>query len=504
MPARGDASEAVVITLVFSVSAALGFVRTSARRALVVASLSFVPSVLVLVAQGLVNRRLTGDFASAGALVKLEMNDPRMPAREVFDAWLFHVRYQFGRITGYHVGGGLLVGSLLWVLAAIPFADRRTRRVALVLWAQAVAWVLFVGLNGQVRWQNERYTMPALAIMLVSVALGLGVAFGHAYGQQRRQHLAGIGARVLVFGVIAVLAGFQEIAPGRADWFFGRASRNIRDQHVKVGRKIRQELPHARRILVGDAGAIPYASDLPALDIVGLGGYGHLPFARATRWGLASAIELIEHIPPADRPDVFALYPNWWGDLPMWFGRPLEGVSVTGNVICGGLTKVIYAADFDALDGTGSPAFPLRDGETAIDELDAADLLSESAHGYVTEGAVGFVAMKLLPHPAETGRELWDGGRILPPGSRAKFVLRAPSAAASARLLIRTALPQPSRIRLQIDGTNLPPVPLVPSEGWLETAIDVSRRTDPSPMHVTLIVERGELVLYHLWLAELR
>jgi len=76
-------------------------------------------------------------------------------------------------------------------------------------------------------------------------------------------------------------------------WFFGRASRNIRDQHVKVGRWIRRELPATRRILVGDAGAIPYSSDLPALDIIGLGGYPGLPFARASRFGVPAAVELI-------------------------------------------------------------------------------------------------------------------------------------------------------------------------------------------------------------------
>ena len=45
-------------------------------------------------------------------------------------------------------------------------------------------------------------------------------------------------------------------------WFFGRASRNIHDQHLIAGEVLRQLSP--RRVLVGDAGALLYASDRPA------------------------------------------------------------------------------------------------------------------------------------------------------------------------------------------------------------------------------------------------
>jgi hypothetical protein len=48
-----------------------------------------------------------------------------------------------------------------------------------VLWSQAIVWVLIVALNGQVRWQNERYTMPALAWMLLSAAVGVGATLSH-------------------------------------------------------------------------------------------------------------------------------------------------------------------------------------------------------------------------------------------------------------------------------------------------------------------------------------
>ena len=126
-------------------------------------------------------------------------------------------------------------------------------------------------------------------------------------------------------------------------------------------------------------------------------------FARASRWGVAAAIELIERIPSDSRPDVLAIYPGWWGDFPLWFGAPLDGVSVRGNVICGGLTKMIYEARWDALDGGGAPATPSGAGLRAVARIDVADVLSEAEHDYETRGALGFTE-RLAPGGRE--REL--------------------------------------------------------------------------------------------------
>ena len=110
-----------------------------------VIALSLAPALFVTVGQAVANKILTGDFSAAGALVKLELHDPRLSAREVWDAWLFHVRYQIARVTGYHVADGLLLGSVLWAVAALPLFFERTRRIGLVLWSQALLWVLVVG-----------------------------------------------------------------------------------------------------------------------------------------------------------------------------------------------------------------------------------------------------------------------------------------------------------------------------------------------------------------------
>lgn len=489
--------EAFVLVGVFAMSAALAVRSRRGNRAGFAALLttsSF--AALVLVASAVANRVLTGDWSAAGALVKLEAYDPRLTAKEVWDAWLFHVRYQVARVTGHHVADGLLIGSILWVLAALPLAFATTRRIAVLLWAQSILWVLVVALNGQVRWQNERYTMPALAWMLLAVALGLGALLSSDLGERDRLGVRRVIAAAIVAGSLFTLGWAQASQMRDQIWFFGRASRNIRDQHVVAARRIRYELPGTRRVLVGDAGAIPYASDLPALDIIGLGGFEKLPFARASRWGVAAAIELIERVPPAERPDLMAIYPGWWGEFPLWFGKPLMGISVRGNVICGGLTKMIYRADFRPLDLGRSPSKAAGSFEV-MDEIDPGDVVNEAAHALHVSGATGFVAMKLLPHLGDPTQEVWDAGRVVPPGASLSFVLHA-GAHPRRRLVLRVAPSQSARVHLTIGGASLGEIDLRPIEGWSEPSVAVPDNASSESV-VTLSVEHEEVIFYHLW-----
>jgi hypothetical protein len=492
--------EGMVVVLVLSLTAARAIAkRHGVRAGANTFVLSLVFAALVVVGQAIANRLLTGDWSAAGALVKLEMNDPHLTRREVWDAWVFHVRYQIGRVTGYHVGGDLVRGSLLWALAALPFAFEKTRLYAVVLWSQAVLWVLLVALNGQVRWQNERYTMPALAWLLLSAALGVGAVLSHDFGPNRRARLFRVGSAASVLVVLFVL-GESQIARMRDQiWFFGRASRNILDQHVRTGRRLQSALPPPHRVLVGDAGAIPYASDIPALDIVGLGGYPGLPFARASRLGVAAAVELIERIPPDERPDVLAIYPGWWGDFPLWFGHPAFGVSVRGNVICGGLTKMVYSANWRALDFEQRPNLRLAPGDEKVDAIDFGDIVSEPAHRYRIAGAPGFVAMKLLESPERESGELWDAGRVVPPGASVEFSLDGFAAGKAARILVRTAPTAAASLRVRANGRDVGELALRAGNRWQEAFVEVPAAAVTPRIVFSIGAERGEVVLYHLW-----
>src|SRR5450432_3769859 len=452
------------------------------------------PAALVLLAHGLANRALTGESTAAGALVKLEMNHPFMTPQAVWDAWLFHLKYQVLRVTQYHFADVPAYGWLAWALAAAGLFCRQTRRVALVLWASVLSWMMIVALNGQVRWQNERYTMPAVAWLLMASSLGLGSLLARGLRTRFNALLGAVALAATGLFVFHQAPRFREQI-----WFFGRASRNILDQHLTAGALIRQDPAlQSKRVLVGDAGAIPYASDVPALDVIGLGGYHGLPFARATRINIAAAIELIERIPAAERPDLLAIYPGWWSDFPLWFGTRVAEVPVRGNVICGGASKVLYRPRWQPLDHSGVP-FSLQPGERVLDSVDQADLVSEREHGYaLSEKNIGFVFMKLLENPSRPREDLWDAARIVPPGVSESFHLSPLQPEKPLILVIRSAATAQTDFDVSLPGERAVRVQLQPSDGWLETRV-VLPAPHASKVSIRLGPSTNERGSFQIW-----
>lgn len=454
------------------------------------------PALLILVAHGVANRVLTGESTAAGALVKLEINHPFLSAMDVWNAWLFHLKYQVLRVTQYHFADTPAFGWIAWALALAPWFFRETRRAALVLWASTLSWMMIVAFNGQVRWQNERYTMPAVAWLLLASALGLAVLLTHAVRSRKRWSVALAGVALVASGLFVVhqLPRFREQL-----WFFGRASRNILDQHLTAGALIRQDPGlRSKRVLVGDAGAIPYASDVPALDVIGLGGFRGLPFARATRINIAAAVELIERLPAAERPDLLAIYPGWWSDFPLWFGTRVGEVPVRGNVICGGASKVLYRPRWQPLDRSGVP-FSLAAGERIVDSLDPADLVNEKQHAYeLSQKHIGYVFMKLLPNPARAGEDLWDAARLVPPGVTESFRLRHLLPRRGWSLLIRSAPTASSEFDVSISDKVVQHVKLHASDGWTETRVSLPA-TEDTEVEVVFGAGTSERAIFQVW-----
>jgi hypothetical protein len=287
------------------------------------------------------------------------------------------------------------------------------------LLAGAYGSLLLVSLNATARYQNLRYAAPALAMLLVAALLG-------AEAIARRGRLASaVAAGLALLALHAPSAWF-----GRQIDHFARSSGNIAEQQVEIGRRLAARSPRPRRVLLGDAGAIPYVSGLPALDGLGLGGYRALPFARASVHGVPAVVELIERLDDAERPDVFALYPGWWVGLADVFGRRVDAVKIQDNVICAADEKVIYEADWSPL---------VRPGERragAVDEVDVADLVAERAHGYAFPAPrAGWVIGAVLED--EAGARRFDGGRVVPEGREESFVVGAISRG-PASLALRT------------------------------------------------------------------
>ncbi len=505
--------ESAVLVAVFCFAAlALVWRTCSWEQRISVLLLGALPGAAIVVAHSVANKLLTGDWSAAGALVKLEMNDPHLNAQQVLDAWKFHVEYQVMRVTGYHFSDvevpvfGLPVstGWLMWLLALLPLVPKSTRKAAVLLWASMIAWVCMIALNGQVRWQNERYTMPAVAWLLMSGATGTcwalaawGSAIAGWHGRQlsakRTAAWSLLGASALA-AVVTFAAIQRERFVGQL-WFFGRASRNIFEQHIRAAALIRQS--SATRVLVGDAGAIPYVADIPALDIIGLGGYHDLPFARATRLGIAAGIELLQRMEAGERPDLLAIYPSWWGDFPSWFGQLLTDVPVRGNVICGGRSKVLYRPDWTSLDNSKSP-FELQRNERVVDELDFADLVNERERNFQQQPGPQYVTMKQLPHRKVRTRDAWDAGRVLPQGESASFALGGFLPHEPVTLIIRTAPNENQTLRVTVNG-EVQDLELTPSDDWQEQRLDFPPHHIHERLTITVEASVGAPVLYHLW-----
>jgi hypothetical protein len=499
------------------------------------------PAAATLVLQSVANRVLTGEASASGAIVKLALNNPFLSNQEKLADYTQNLRYAIFRNLEYHFTDWVFVDAIVPVLALLTLAVPETRRYgALLLW-QVVSWMLVVALNGQVRWQNERYTMPAVAWLLICAAMGAcalfrratrvslpWAAFAVAVGAQilaiafrppntipelrlswTTAFLWGAGVWLLlrwwelrapIVCAALLVANDHQVAKVRDQkWFFGRASRNIRDQHLRAGELLAKLAPH--RVLVGDAGALVYASGRPGLDIIGLGGYHDLPFARAGLHGLAASIELIERMPPADRPDLLAIYPSWWGVLPTWFSSDVVArVPAPGNVICGGYEDVIYQADWSVL-GTGD--LPRVAVGKLCDSIDFADLVSEGEHAYTFSHGSGWTDMKILPDLADARKDVFDGGRILYAGATERFTLRNLVRGRPARLALRGAPTGLTTFRVRISGHDFATIVLAPTDGWDERVVSIPSDQVTEAMDVEIENDGpGELALFHAWVGQ--
>jgi len=223
-----------------------------------------------------------------------------------------------------------------------------------------------------------------------------------------------------------------------------------------------------------------------------------MPFARATRTNIAAAVELIERIPSAERPDLLAIYPGWWSDFPLWFGSRVAEVPVRGNVICGGASKVLYRPRWQPLERSGVP-YSLAPAEQVLDSVDPADLVSEKEHGYaLSVKHIGFVFMKLLPNPAHPREDLWDAARIVPPGVSESFRLRHLAPAKPFHLVLRSAPTVKAEFDVLSSGKALAHVQLRPHDGWVETRVLL-----PPPGAAEVTLEFGassaERALFQIW-----
>ena len=470
--------ESAVLVAVFAV---IVLRRAGAQSALGAMARVAAPGAVVTLAVLLANKALTGDTMSAGAVLKLLSGNPFLTdvgrAREV----LINVVTLHYKVTRAQLSVFPALWPLFPLLALAGLARRQTRALTLGCITGALGWALLVSWNGAARYQNFRYYMPALALVLFAGALGLA-----ALAKSRR--LAPLGAALGIAAIALALPRWKnQIA------FFRDASANVHDQQIEVGRRIALGTPPGARVLVGDAGAIPYASRRHAIDALGLGGYLRMPFARAAQHGEAATMELIERLPPEERPAYLALYPNWFPAITRTFGREIDRVVLTNNVICGGTTKAIYVADWSALGARD----PLGPG----DALDVADVLSEEEHGYVSpapEGGWTRLDVKLVERVPR-----FDAGRIIPEGQRESFVVQR-GTELPATITVRTdAVRGDVDVEITRRGTLVARArflaePAAPGQ-WVLLRAALGKAIAPGD-RVAILATRGEYRDFHVWI----
>ncbi len=345
--------------------------------------------------------------------------------------------------------------------------------------------VLLSCLNNTARYQNYRYAAPSLALGCCVLAWGVDTL------AKRRWPAAPL-------ALVAALAPAGEFA--RQLRHYAMASRNIVEQHGVAAQRLRQWQPPVRRVLVGDAGAIPYLGELAALDGLGLGGYHRYPFARASRHGVAAVVELIERLPPHQRPDAMALYPGWWQGLADVFGTPVRSIHIDNNVICAADTKVLYRVDWGRLDTR------LDWPANAWLSLDVGNLIDERKYHYRMSAPRGG---RPCARTLRTGqKKLWDAGRIYPAGYNERFTVPAMPAAIMARdtqLIMRhDASPGAKELVVTVWRGDTPlrqlRTPLLWSpQQWAHTSLSLGRLRTADV--IELVGNGGDWRSYHLWLA---
>lgn len=469
--------EAVVLVVVFAIVATRGVLRRSAIAALLRTSL---PAIGVVGAIVVANLVATGSMQSAGAQLKLLSSNPYLSHAD-------RARVYVENLVTFAIKGVMAeMGAIPFVRAIVPalalaaLASRSRRAVAGACTAGAIAWILLVSWNQASPFHNFRYYAPALLLVLAQAATG-AAAIAQAWSRRRTGALVTTG--LLATAILANATRF----PWQTS-HFRRAAANIRDQQIVAAGRL-AAIEGATRVLVNDAGAIPYVSERPAIDGLGLGGYRRLPFALAAVHGEAATLELLERLDPSERPTHLAVYPHWMGAISSRFGKEIDRVTVSDNVICAGPTKVIYRADWSVL---GRAPVPRDD---VIDEIDVADVVSEGEHGYRAPFPEARASFDVLTD--DRGDARFDAGRLIPEdehesfyvlnagGGRARVVVRVDAGAGAIRLSTRK-----EKVELELG-------PIVAGR-WREAtgALDTLYVGE----RIELTATRGAYRNYHVWI----
>jgi hypothetical protein len=257
----------------------------------------------------------------------------------------------------------------------------------------------------------------------------------------------------------------------------------IRQQQAALGQWARDALPRGATIGVNDTGAIGYFSGHRIFDVVGLTTRGE---ARYWVAGAGSRFEHYERLGAPRLPATFIVYPEWFA-LPALLGEYRTDRRVVGATILGGETMVAYDADYSRLGSGALPVVLAHDPALLTDELDVADLESESAHRYALFDATSAenVALEL--------DAVLDGGRRN--RTHERFELRL---APGGWLVARLTSEGDTAVVVRAAGASLGSWQLG-SGGGQEVELTLPARFENTPVTVELDARGGTFTALHYW-----
>ena len=345
----------------------------------------------------------------------------------------------------------------------------------------------------------NRYQQPFLPLYILFAALGLG-RLDAAGGEWGRKLARGLACFFGLWGLMSV--GFFAVA-------YGENCSDIRNQQVELAHFIDAELPPDARIAVNDAGALRYFSRRQTIDLVGLTTAGN---SEPWRHGSGSLFERLEAMRPDQRPQYFAIFPNWFNFPEGLFLQPLHRIRVFEPSIIDA-EKVLYQARWVA-DLSGEAIRNqtlLAEGWRVVDKVDVADLASERRHGYQSAVWVpgsGEANLLLALSATDDPQAAYiDGGRTVTGGERMEVVLNAGQ---PATVIMRTVTGIAQHFAVVANGRKIATVELPGGRGrqWLELAVgqipasDVRGRVEIETQPIHFGGDLRPIVSFHYWVVQ--